>query len=81
MPHPNSPQHAGISSRKAPGSLKGPHPAALTCPGPSLPSPSCLTGYINHSLSVFYTKDFQDPVQIEGSENVTECRFGSPDAL
>nr|XP_004653950.3 anoctamin-9 [Jaculus jaculus] len=35
----------------------------------------CLKGYINHSLSVFYTKDFQDPVTIEGSENVTECRY------
>ncbi|XP_045626631.1 anoctamin-9 isoform X3 [Ursus americanus] len=39
------------------------------------PAVDCLTGYINHSLSVFYTKDFQDPVQIEGSENVTECRY------
>lgn len=43
-----------------------------------LPSLSCLTGYVNHSLSVFYTKDFQDAVRIEGSENVTECRFGPP---
>ncbi|XP_064432485.1 anoctamin-9 [Mirounga angustirostris] len=39
------------------------------------PAVDCLTGYINHSLSVFYTKDFQDPIQIEGSENVTECRY------
>ncbi|KAL0616527.1 Anoctamin-9 [Plecturocebus cupreus] len=35
----------------------------------------CLTGYINHSLSVFYTKDFQDPDGIEGSETVTHCRY------
>ncbi|XP_073745950.1 anoctamin-9 isoform X2 [Callorhinus ursinus] len=39
------------------------------------PAVDCLTGYINHSLSVFYTKDFQDPIQIEGSENVTKCRY------
>ncbi|XP_036783082.2 anoctamin-9 isoform X4 [Manis pentadactyla] len=39
------------------------------------PAVDCLTGYVNHSLSVFYTKDFQDPVRIEGSENVTECRY------
>ncbi|XP_072615330.1 anoctamin-9 isoform X3 [Vulpes vulpes] len=39
------------------------------------PAVDCLTGYVNHSLSVFYTKDFQDPVQAEGSENVTECRY------
>nr|XP_040139797.1 anoctamin-9 isoform X3 [Ictidomys tridecemlineatus] len=35
----------------------------------------CLKGYVNHSLSVFYTKDFQDPVETEGFENVTECRY------
>ncbi|XP_053755233.1 anoctamin-9 isoform X1 [Panthera pardus] len=39
------------------------------------PAVDCLTGYINHSLSVFHTKDFQDPIRIEGSENVTECRY------
>ncbi|KAB0390989.1 hypothetical protein E2I00_019890, partial [Balaenoptera physalus] len=39
------------------------------------PAVDCLTGYVNHSLSVFYTKDFQNPVEIEGSENVTECRY------
>eukprot|EP00071_Canis_lupus_P011135 XP_005631139.1 anoctamin-9 isoform X4 [Canis lupus familiaris] len=39
------------------------------------PAVDCLTGYVNHSLSVFYTKDFQDPVQAEGSENITECRY------
>ncbi|KAK2081155.1 hypothetical protein P7K49_040270 [Saguinus oedipus] len=38
----------------------------------------CLTGYVNHSLSVFYTKDFQNPEGIEGSENVTHCRSGTP---
>uniref|UniRef100_A0A8D0QQM3 Anoctamin n=1 Tax=Sus scrofa TaxID=9823 RepID=A0A8D0QQM3_PIG len=38
------------------------------------PAIDCLTGYVNHSLSVFFTKDFQDPVQTEG-ENVTECRY------
>ncbi|XP_023039178.1 anoctamin-9 isoform X1 [Piliocolobus tephrosceles] len=35
----------------------------------------CLKGYVNHSLSVFHTKDFQDPDRIEGSENVTLCRY------
>ncbi|KAM4847018.1 anoctamin-9 isoform 1-T1 [Thomomys bottae] len=35
----------------------------------------CLTGYVNHSLSVFHTKDFQDPIKKEGWENVTECRY------
>ncbi|XP_047548658.1 anoctamin-9 isoform X1 [Lutra lutra] len=39
------------------------------------PTVDCLTGYVNHSLSVFYTKDFQDPIQTEGSENVTQCRY------
>ncbi|XP_015417878.1 PREDICTED: anoctamin-9 [Myotis davidii] len=38
-------------------------------------SADCLTGYINHSLSVFHTKDFEDPVRIKGSENITECRY------
>ncbi|XP_006893399.1 PREDICTED: anoctamin-9 [Elephantulus edwardii] len=41
----------------------------------SNPPVDCLTGYINHSLSVFHTKDFEDPLQIEGSEKVTECRY------
>ncbi|XP_054293625.1 anoctamin-9 isoform X2 [Pongo pygmaeus] len=35
----------------------------------------CLKGYVNHSLSVFHTKDFQDPDGIEASENVTLCRY------
>uniref|UniRef100_A0A8C6QQR3 Anoctamin n=1 Tax=Nannospalax galili TaxID=1026970 RepID=A0A8C6QQR3_NANGA len=35
----------------------------------------CLQGYVNHSLSVFYTKDFQDHVRMEGQENVTLCRY------
>ncbi|XP_011379110.1 anoctamin-9 [Pteropus vampyrus] len=39
------------------------------------PAVDCLTGYINHSLSVFHTKDFQDPVKTEDSEHVTECRY------
>ncbi|XP_037694357.1 anoctamin-9 isoform X2 [Choloepus didactylus] len=39
------------------------------------PAIDCLTGYVNHSLSVFYTKDFRDPVQMEGWETVTECRY------
>nr|XP_031303997.1 anoctamin-9 isoform X2 [Camelus dromedarius] len=39
------------------------------------PAVDCLTGYINYTLPVFYTKDFQDPVEKEGSENVTECRY------
>ncbi|XP_014651309.1 PREDICTED: anoctamin-9 [Ceratotherium simum simum] len=45
------------------------------CRGGAHPPVDCLTGYVNHSLSVFYTKDFQDPDGIEGSENVTECRY------
>lgn len=62
-PHPRSPQpRRGLGLRPSQ-------------PGAS-PARSCLTGYVNHSLSVFYTKDFQDPVQAEGSENVTECRCG-----
>ncbi|XP_054432815.1 anoctamin-9 [Pteronotus mesoamericanus] len=39
------------------------------------PSVDCLTGYINHSLSVFHTRDFRDHVEAEGSENITECRY------
>ncbi|KAL1788842.1 anoctamin-9 isoform X1 [Sigmodon hispidus] len=35
----------------------------------------CLKGYVNHSLSVFYTKDFQDHGRMEGQENVTVCRY------
>ncbi|XP_070282453.1 anoctamin-9 isoform X2 [Myotis yumanensis] len=38
-------------------------------------SVDCLTGYINHSLSVFHTKDFENPVKIKDSENITECRY------
>lgn len=44
---------------------------------PTLLFPSCLKGYVNHSLSVFYTKDFQDHSRMEGQENVTTCRFGT----
>lgn len=61
----------GISSREAPTHLQ---PRPVSSPPPA----SCLTGYINHSLSVFHTKDFEDPVRIKGSENITECRFGPP---
>lgn len=39
------------------------------------PGVDCLTGYVNHSLSVFYTKDFNDSVKIKGSEHITECRY------
>ncbi|XP_051001065.1 anoctamin-9 [Acomys russatus] len=35
----------------------------------------CLQGYVNHSLSVFRTKDFQDHGRIVGQENVTHCRY------
>ncbi|XP_021501901.1 anoctamin-9 [Meriones unguiculatus] len=35
----------------------------------------CLQGYVNHSLSVFYTKNFKDHGRMEGQENVTECRY------
>lgn len=44
---------------------------------PHFSLPSCLKGYVNHSLSVFYTKDFQDHSRMEGQENVTTCRFGT----
>lgn len=45
------------------------------CRDGARPKVDCLAGYVNHSLSVFHTKDFQDPVKTEGSENVTECRY------
>ncbi|EDL17994.1 Trp53 inducible protein 5, isoform CRA_a [Mus musculus] len=35
----------------------------------------CLTNYVNHSLSVFYTKHFNDHSRMEGQENVTVCRY------
>ncbi|XP_004717245.2 anoctamin-9 [Echinops telfairi] len=35
----------------------------------------CLTGYVNHSLSVFQIKDFERPLQAESWETVTECRY------
>ncbi|XP_040826769.1 anoctamin-9 [Ochotona curzoniae] len=35
----------------------------------------CLTGYVNHSLSIFYTKDFPHVAGTESPENVTECRY------
>ncbi|XP_052051900.1 anoctamin-9 [Apodemus sylvaticus] len=35
----------------------------------------CLKNYVNHSLSVFYTKDFKDHGKMEGQENVTVCRY------
>ncbi|XP_076769307.1 anoctamin-9 isoform X1 [Arvicanthis niloticus] len=35
----------------------------------------CLKNYVNHSLSVFYTKDFKDHSRMEGQENVTVCRY------
>ncbi|XP_045437007.1 anoctamin-9 isoform X1 [Pipistrellus kuhlii] len=40
-------------------------------------SADCLTGYINHSLSVFHTEHFRDPGRIKGPENIsiTECRY------
>lgn len=78
MFHLSSPHRTGLSSRKVPWE---PEEAVLRSPHLPLPfslSPSCLTGYVNHSLSVFHTKDFQDPIRIEGSENVTECRSGFP---
>ncbi|XP_060031852.1 anoctamin-9 isoform X2 [Erinaceus europaeus] len=45
------------------------------CRRGTLPGLDCLTGYINHSLSVFHTKDL--PISIKGTENenVTECRY------
>ncbi|XP_031240524.1 anoctamin-9 isoform X2 [Mastomys coucha] len=35
----------------------------------------CLKDYVNHSLSVFYTKHFKDHGRMEGQENVTVCRY------
>ncbi|XP_068964038.1 anoctamin-9 isoform X2 [Petaurus breviceps papuanus] len=35
----------------------------------------CLTGYVNHSLSIFHTKDYKDQVPSQGTESVTECRY------
>ncbi|KAM4722043.1 anoctamin-9 [Rhinophrynus dorsalis] len=37
----------------------------------------CLTGYINHSLSTFRTKDFENLTQVSQLvyKNVTECRY------
>ncbi|XP_036618889.1 anoctamin-9 isoform X2 [Trichosurus vulpecula] len=35
----------------------------------------CLTGYVNHSLSVFHTKDYKDQFPSQGIESVTECRY------
>ncbi|XP_043829016.1 anoctamin-9 [Dromiciops gliroides] len=35
----------------------------------------CLTGYVNHSLSVFHTKDYKDQVPSQEIESVTECRY------
>ncbi|XP_072495672.1 anoctamin-9 isoform X2 [Notamacropus eugenii] len=35
----------------------------------------CLTGYVNHSLSVFHTKDYKDPLPSQEIEGVTECRY------
>ncbi|XP_028370919.2 anoctamin-9 [Phyllostomus discolor] len=45
------------------------------CRQDASPSVDCLTGYVNHSLSVFHTADFENPVVMEGSENITECRY------
>uniref|UniRef100_F6WU10 Anoctamin n=1 Tax=Xenopus tropicalis TaxID=8364 RepID=F6WU10_XENTR len=38
---------------------------------------NCLSGYVDSSLSVFYTKDFEDLTQVSRSlyTNVTECRY------
>ncbi|XP_063800798.1 anoctamin-9 isoform X2 [Pseudophryne corroboree] len=37
----------------------------------------CLTGYINQSLSIFHTRDFERLTQVSQSvySNVTECRY------
>ncbi|XP_042638048.1 anoctamin-9 [Orycteropus afer afer] len=45
------------------------------CSREAHPTVDCLTHYVNHSLSVFYIKDFEDPLQKEGWENVTHCRY------
>ncbi|KAM6159437.1 anoctamin-9 [Rhynchocyon petersi] len=39
------------------------------------PQVDCLTGYVNHSLSIFYTKDFNEPPETGGLETLTECRY------
>ena len=69
--HPDGPRRVGLDSSQRPGSMRG-HTKLLSS------ARSCLTGYVNHSLSVFHTKDFQDPAKVEGWENVTECRYGPP---
>ncbi|XP_027715931.1 anoctamin-9 isoform X1 [Vombatus ursinus] len=35
----------------------------------------CMTGYVNHSLSVFRTKDYKDRIPSQRTEHVTECRY------
>ncbi|XP_006877072.1 PREDICTED: anoctamin-9 [Chrysochloris asiatica] len=45
------------------------------CRGGARPAVDCLTGYVNHSLSVFYTKDFENDNDQQGWETVTECRY------
>ncbi|XP_056657023.1 anoctamin-9 isoform X2 [Monodelphis domestica] len=45
------------------------------CSRPANATADCLTGYVNHSLSVFHTADYQDPVPSLGRENVTQCRY------
>ncbi|NWU98693.1 ANO9 protein, partial [Upupa epops] len=34
----------------------------------------CLTGYVNHSLSVFHTRDFELHTKLLDMGNITECR-------
>lgn len=56
-----------VSSQERPQATRVPH-FSLS---------SCLEGYVNHSLSVFYTKHFQDHGKIGSQANVTVCRFGA----
>ncbi|XP_037371548.1 anoctamin-9 [Talpa occidentalis] len=45
------------------------------CRGGARPEVDCLTGYVNHSLSVFYTKDLPGASPTQDAGNVTECRY------
>lgn len=67
MPSPSWPLDAGEFSGEAAGHES---PTLLSLS-------SCLEGYVNHSLSVFYTKHFQDHGKMGSQENVTVCRFGA----
>ncbi|KAG8515697.1 Anoctamin-9, partial [Galemys pyrenaicus] len=45
------------------------------CRAGAQPDVDCLTGYVNHSLSVFYTKDLPGARQTQDTGGLTECRY------